>query len=60
MYQSLLYKEWIKTRKTIGVLALVFLGIGIYSFMKINEGIRSLSMVAYWESFIQKDGSFFP
>jgi hypothetical protein len=28
--------------------------------MKINEGIRSLSMVAYWESFIQKDGSFFP
>jgi hypothetical protein len=60
MIQSIIYKEWIKTRKTIGLLAAVFLGAGVFSFMKINEGIRAAGMVAYWETIIQKDAVLFP
>jgi hypothetical protein len=60
MYKSLIYKEWIKTQKAILLLLFVFLGIGIYSFMKITEAIRLLGMVNYWESIIQKDITLFP
>jgi hypothetical protein len=59
MYQSLIYKEWIKTRKTIALMALVFVAVGIYSFMKINEECRLLGMVSYWENLIQKGIIFF-
>jgi hypothetical protein len=60
MYKSLIYKELIKTRSAIGVIAAVFLGIGIYSFMKISENIRLLGIVNAWENIIQKDSTLFP
>ena len=59
MYKSLIYKEWIKTRSTIIVFAAVFLGVGIYSFIKINESIRLSGIVNIWESIIQKDSQLF-
>ncbi|MDR2682273.1 MAG: hypothetical protein LBB64_00200 [Dysgonamonadaceae bacterium] len=60
MYQSLLYKEWIKTRSAIIGIAAVFAGVGIYSFLKINEGIRLSGIVNVWETAVQKDPLFFP
>jgi hypothetical protein len=60
MYKSLLYKEWIKTRSAIIVIAAVFAGAGIYSFMKIDEGIRLLGIVNVWEDAVLKDPLFFP
>jgi hypothetical protein len=60
MYQSIVYKEWIKTRKIIWLLLAVFLVSGIYSFMKIAEGIRLTGTAAYWEAVIQKDTPLFP
>jgi hypothetical protein len=60
MYQSIIYKEWIKTRTTLATLAVIFAGVGIYSFMKIDEGVRATGMVAFWESIIQKDVTLFP
>ncbi|MDR3219242.1 MAG: hypothetical protein LBU22_09780 [Dysgonamonadaceae bacterium] len=60
MYKSLLYKEWIKTRSVIACLAVIFLGVGIYSFMKISESIRLLGIVNLWETTIQKDPAMFP
>lgn len=60
MYQSIVYKEWIKTQKIIWLLLAVFLGAGIYSFMKIAEEVRLAGMVAYWEAIIQKDTTLLP
>jgi hypothetical protein len=60
MYRSLLYKEWIKTRSVIIVIAAVFTGVGIYSFLKINEEIRLSGIVNVWEAAVQKDPLFFP
>jgi hypothetical protein len=60
MYKSIIYKEWIKTRSAVIVMAAVFLGIGAYSFMKINEGIRLSGIVNVWENVIQKDSTMFP
>ena len=59
MWKSIIYKEWTKTRNAIIMIVVVFLGLGIYSFMKINEGIRLSGIVEVWETAIQKDLVFF-
>jgi hypothetical protein len=41
------------------LMAVVFLGIGIYAFMKIAETGRLMGMVGYWEMTIEKGLSFF-
>jgi hypothetical protein len=41
------------------LMAIVFAGIGIYSFMKIAETGRLMGMVGYWEATIEKDLYFF-
>ena len=60
MWKSIIYKEWIKTRSAVIVIVVVFLGIGIYSFMKINEGIRLNGIVNVWELMVQKDPLILP
>jgi hypothetical protein len=60
MWTSIVYKEWVKTRNALAIIAAVFLGIGIYSFMKISEDIRLAGIVNLWESIIQKDPAMFP
>ena len=60
MYHAIIYKEWIKTRKIIGLLAIIFAGVGIFSFMKTGEEIRAMGMVQFWETVIQKDIVLFP
>jgi hypothetical protein len=41
------------------LMAIVFLGVGIYSFMKIAETVRLIGMINYWEGTIEKGLSFF-
>jgi hypothetical protein len=41
------------------LMAVVFSGIGIYSFMKIAETGRLMGMTGYWESLIEKGVYFF-
>ncbi|MDR1437036.1 MAG: hypothetical protein LBI65_02840 [Candidatus Symbiothrix sp.] len=60
MYQSIVYKEWIKTQKIIWLLLAAFLSAGFYSFLKIAGEIRLTGMVAYWEAIIQKDTALLP
>jgi hypothetical protein len=55
MWKSIIYKEWIKTRSAIVIIVVVFLGVGIYSFLKLNESIRLSGMVNLWETVVQKD-----
>lgn len=60
MYQSIFYKEWIKTRKITGLLFIVFVGLIVYSFIEIMQQFRSSGAVPYWETIIQKDLGLFP
>ena len=60
MWKSIIYKEWIKTRSVIFLIAAVFVGVGIYSFIKTNEGIRLSGIVNIWETIVQKDTPMFP
>jgi len=59
MWKSIIYKEWIKTRVIVAVIAIVFLGVGIYSFIAINAGIRLSGIVSVWEDLVQKDPVIF-
>jgi len=59
MWKSIIYKEWIKTRSAIAVIVAVFLGVGVYSFMKLNEAIRMSGIVPVWEDAVQKDPALF-
>ena len=59
MWKSIIYKEWIKTRSIIAVIVCVFLGVGIYSFISINQNIRLVGIVGVWEDTIQKDPVIF-
>lgn len=60
MYQSIFYKEWKKTEKSICLIAVVLLGALIYSVMEINQAIRLSGAVALWEGFLQKDTDLLP
>jgi len=59
MLRSIIYKEWIKTWAIIAVIAAVFLGMGIYSFLAINANIRLSGIVSVWEDTVQKDPLIF-
>jgi hypothetical protein len=59
MYKSIIYKEWIKTRRVIALMALLFVGLGVWSFLKINEECRISGMVNLWETLLQKGVVFF-
>ena len=55
MYQSLFYKEWIKTRKIIGLLVVIFIGLISYIFIEILQQLRTSGAVNFVESVVQKD-----
>ena len=59
MFKSIIYKEWIKTKVVVAVIAIVFLGVGIYSFIAINASIRLSGIVNVWEEIVQKDPVIF-
>lgn len=59
MWKSIIYKEFIKTRNSIAIIAAVFIGVGIYSFMRIYENIRQAGIVSVWEEAIQRDHGMF-
>lgn len=55
MYQSIFYKEWIKTRKLIALAAVVFLGFITYTFISTAQMFRISGAVMVWETVITKD-----
>jgi len=59
MWKSIIYKEWIKTRSVVAIIVVIFLGVGIYSLMKVNESIRLMGIVLIWETAVQKDPVLF-
>ncbi len=55
MYQSIFYKEWIKTRKLTALLVVVFAGLISYLFIDILQQLRTAGAVCLVEGVIQKD-----
>ncbi len=60
MYQSLFYKEWIKTQKLIGLLIIIFAGLITYIFIDILQQLRTAGAVGFVESIVQKDIQLLP
>ncbi len=60
MYQSLFYKEWIKTRKLTGLLVILFAGLITYIFIDILQQLRTAGNVGFVETVVQKDIHLLP
>ena len=57
LFKALGYKEWIKTRRIIGVLVALTLGVLAYSFIEINHNIRLNDAVNEWYMYLFMDTS---
>ena len=52
LFKALSYKEWIKTRKVIGILFFVIVAVLVYSFIEVNHSIRLDNANNIWYSFL--------
>ena len=57
LFKALSYKEWIKTRKVIGVLLILTLAELAYSFIEVTHSIRLDDAVNVWYGFLFMDNS---
>ncbi|MFT3739508.1 MAG: hypothetical protein QM786_12180 [Breznakibacter sp.] len=55
MYQSIVYKEWIKTGKLVILASVLFLSAIAYSFISTAQILRLNGAVDVWETIIMKD-----
>ena len=60
MLQALFYKEWIKSRRLVLLISIIFVGIVIYTFINIGQAFRVDGAVQVWGGIILKDASIFP
>lgn len=60
MFQALFYKEWIKTRRIILLIGVVFAGIIIYTFINTQQAFRIGGAVQVWADIIIKDALVLP
>ena len=56
LFKALSYKEWIKTRRIIGVLFILTISVMVYSFIEINHDIRVEGAVDQWFLYLFMDG----
>ena len=57
LFKALSYKEWIKTRKVIGVLFILTLAVIAYSFIEVTHAIRLDDANNVWYGFLFMDNS---
>lgn len=55
MLKAIYYKEWIKTHRMVGLLAILFIALLVYSFITINQSFRLLGSVQAWNAYLLKD-----
>lgn len=60
MLQALFYKEWCKTKRIIYILALLFAGIVIYTFIDTDQIFRISGATSVWSNTIMKSMSIVP
>lgn len=59
MIQSLYYKEWHKSRWTLLIIFLSFLGVILYSFINISQNLRVTGVDMVWDMIVQKGVYYF-
>lgn len=57
MYRSLIFKEWIKTRRFILLSGILFAALLCYLFLWLAQAIGSMGIVGLWEAIIGKEFS---
>lgn len=60
MFNALFYKEWIKTRRIVLLIGLIFAGIIVYSFIHTAQSFRVGGPVQVWADIILKDAPVLP
>lgn len=60
MLQSLLFKEWIKTRRIVLLLGVIFAGMIIYTLINTGQAFRVNGAVQTWAGVILKDAAVLP
>ncbi|MFV0365781.1 MAG: hypothetical protein ACK5JS_04660 [Mangrovibacterium sp.] len=55
MYKSILYKEWVKTGRLVGILFLVLMAVISYVFILNSQQLRMSGAVNVWETVITQD-----
>ncbi len=60
MFKAIFYKEWIKTRMSVLVMAAVMAAAVIYSFINTAQEFRVVGAVAVWNNIITKDTHLLP
>lgn len=59
MIQSLYYKEWHKSRWTLLIILLTFIGVILYSFINISQNLRVGGVDQVWDLIVQKGIYYF-
>ena len=57
LFKALSYKEWIKTRKVIGILLVLMFAVLAYSFIEVTHAIRLDDAINVWYGFLFMDNS---
>jgi hypothetical protein len=60
MLQALFYKEWIKTRRIILLMAILMIALLVYTFINTGQSFRMGGAVQVWSNVILKDMSLLP
>lgn len=60
MWKALFYKEWIKTRRIVALIAAILTGFTVYAFIDSAQGFRVHGAVQVWNAVLTKDAPLLP
>ena len=60
MFSAIFYKEWIKTRRTVGLMLLLLVTLLVYAFVQMGQTLRLSGAVQAWSAVLLKDMSLVP
>lgn len=60
MFSAIFYKEWIKTRRTVGLMLLLLVALLVYALVQMGQTLRVSGAVQAWSAVLLKDISLVP
>lgn len=60
MFSAIFYKEWIKTRRTVGLILLLLVALLVYALVQMEQTLRVNGAVQAWSAVLLKDMSLVP
>ena len=55
MFSAIFYKEWIKTRRTVGLILLLLVALLVYALVQMGQTLRVNGAVQAWSAVLLKD-----